>query len=72
MTGEFGVAIHALVFLNHRAQNLSSEEISSNICTNPARVRKVLSKLKKAGLVETKEGIDGGYSFFGFHHTSFF
>lgn len=63
MTSEFSVAVHALVFLNHKGTTLSSEELSKNICTNPARVRKVLSKLKKAGLVETKEGPEGGYLF---------
>lgn len=63
MTSEFSVAVHALVFLNHKAKTISSEEISENICTNPARVRKIMSKLKKANLIETKEGIEGGYSF---------
>lgn len=63
MTSAFSVAVHALVYLNHRAISLSSEVLSENICTNPARVRRVLSQLKKQGLVETKEGIDGGYRF---------
>ncbi|WP_040198326.1 RrF2 family transcriptional regulator [Candidatus Soleaferrea massiliensis] len=63
MTGEFTIAVHALVFLNHKAKSLSSEELAKNICTNPARVRKVMAKLKKAGLIETKEGADGGYRF---------
>lgn len=63
MTSEFGIAVHALVYLNHKARTLSSEELAENICTNPARVRKVMASLKKAGLVVTKEGIDGGYSF---------
>lgn len=63
MNSEFGVAVHALVFLNHKAANLSSEELAENICTNPARIRKVMAKLKKAGLVHTKEGADGGYQF---------
>lgn len=63
MTSEFGIAVHALVFLNHKKKTLSSEELSKNICTNPARVRKVMAKLKKAGLIETKEGVDGGYLF---------
>lgn len=63
MTGEFTIAVHALVFLNHKAKSLSSEELAKNICTNPARVRKVMAKLKKAGLIETKEGVDGGYRF---------
>ena len=42
---------------------LSSEELAENICTNPARVRKVMAKLKKAGFVKTKEGSEGGYLF---------
>lgn len=63
MTSEFGIAVHALVFLNHKARSLSSEELAENICTNPARVRKVMAKLKKAGLISTKEGADGGYLF---------
>lgn len=61
MTSEFGVAVHALVFLNHKGRSLSSEELAENICTHPARVRKVMAKLKRAGFVSTKEGVDGGY-----------
>lgn len=63
MTSEFSVAVHALVFLNHKGTVYSSEGLAENICTNAARIRKVMAKLKKAGLVETKEGIDGGYQF---------
>ncbi len=63
MTGEFSIAVHALVYLNHKAKQISSEELATNICTNPARVRKVMAKLKKAGLVSTKEGNVGGYRF---------
>lgn len=63
MTSEFSIAVHALVFLNHKAEVVSSENLAQNVCTNAARVRKVMAKLKKADLVETKEGIDGGYFF---------
>lgn len=63
MTGEFAIAVHALVYLNHKAVTLSSEELAENVCTNPARIRKVMSKLKKSGIVSTKEGIKGGYLF---------
>ncbi|MDD3361965.1 MAG: Rrf2 family transcriptional regulator [Hespellia sp.] len=63
MDGIFNIGVHALVYLNHKNCNLSSEELAGNICTNAARVRKVMSKLKKSGLVETKEGIAGGYRF---------
>ena len=63
MNGDFALAVHALVYLNHRAATLSSETLAENVCTNPARVRKVMAALKKAGLVHTREGAEGGYSF---------
>ena len=63
MTSEFAIAVHALVYLNHRQQTVSSEALASNVCTNPARVRKVRAKLKKAGIISTKEGLEGGYHF---------
>lgn len=61
MTSEFAVAVHGLVYLNQRKITTSSEELASNVCTNPARVRKVMAKLKKAGIIATKEGLEGGY-----------
>lgn len=62
MTSEFTIAVHALVFLNHKGETLDSESLAKNVCTNPVRVRKVMAKLKKAGFVATKEGVRGGYS----------
>lgn len=70
MNGEFCVAVHALVYLHHCDRMVSSEELSKNICTNPARVRKVMSCLKKAGLVSAREGGGkGGYRFDGDSRT---
>ncbi len=64
MTSAFSIAVHALVYLHHKNSTLSSEALAENICTNPARVRKIMAKLKKAGLVETRQGRQaGGYSF---------
>lgn len=64
MTSEWIVAVHAVVFLNHQEKTMTSEEIAENVCTNPARIRKVMAKLKKAKLVQTKEGAaQGGYRF---------
>lgn len=62
LNSDFCVAVHGLVYLKHKGSVIPSEELASNICTNPARVRKVMARLKKAGLVETKEGKVGGYS----------
>lgn len=63
MTSEFAIAVHALVYLNHCNDTISSEMLASNVCTNPARIRKVMVKLKKAGIILTKEGLEGGYHF---------
>jgi len=61
MTAEFAVAVHAMELLHHKGDVLSSETIARNVCTHPARVRKVLAKLEKAGLVEGRNGQQGGY-----------
>jgi Rrf2 family protein len=62
MNSEFIIAVHSLVLLAHRPDGMaSSEEIASNVCTNPVRVRKVMSCLRKNGFVNTREGSGGGY-----------
>ena len=61
MDSSFNLAVHALVCLSHSGRSLSSEALAENICTNPTRVRRVMAGLKKAGMVETREGLDGGY-----------
>lgn len=61
MTAEFPVAVHALVYLLHTGRLTSSGELADNICTNPARVRKVMAKLHQAGLVDATKGKGSGY-----------
>ena len=61
MDSSFNLAVHALVCLSHSGRSLSSEALAENICTNPTRVRRVQAVLRKAGIVETREGLDGGY-----------
>ena len=62
MNSEFIIAVHGLTLLAHHPDGMaSSEEIATNVCTNPVRVRKVMSCLRKSGFVETREGSGGGY-----------
>lgn len=63
MQSDFDLAVHALVYLKHKACYIKSRELADNICTNPSRVRLVMAKLKRAALVETKEGLGGGYAY---------
>lgn len=62
MNSDFVLAAHSLVLLaNLPGHMANSETIAENVCTNPARIRKVMSTLRKNGYVKTKEGIGGGY-----------
>ena len=61
MKSDFSVAVHALVYLSVKGCTLSSDALADNICTNAARVRKVMARLKKAGLVGAREGSEAGW-----------
>lgn len=62
MNSEFVIAVHGLVLLAHRPEGMAtSDEIAENVCTNPVRVRKVMSCLRKNGYIDTREGPGGGY-----------
>ncbi|MFD1957879.1 RrF2 family transcriptional regulator [Paenibacillus thailandensis] len=62
MNSEFTIAVHSLVYLAYLPERMaSSDMIADNVGTHSARVRKVLSALRKAGYVETREGAGGGY-----------
>ena len=63
MPSEFIIAVHAMAYLRKHPRLISSEELAENICVNPVRVRKVMAKLKAYGLIDTKQGLSGGYSF---------
>ncbi len=59
INGRFAIAIHILTLLSME-EGVSSEYIASSININPVLVRKELSRLRKANLIETKEGKNGG------------
>lgn len=61
MTSEYTIAIHAISYLYHKQTTVSSIELAENICTNPARIRKVMLKLKNAGLILATRGKGSGY-----------
>jgi Rrf2 family protein len=62
VNSDFTIAVHSLVYLAYLPGHMaSSEEIAKNVCTNPARIRKMMSGLRNHGVVSTKVGIGGGY-----------
>ncbi|MGD6801783.1 Rrf2 family transcriptional regulator [Rossellomorea vietnamensis] len=63
MNSEFTIAVHSLVYLAYLPDHMaSSQSIAHNVATNPVRVRKIMSCLREAGFVKTKEGTGGGYT----------
>ncbi|EST12628.1 Rrf2 family transcriptional regulator [Sporolactobacillus laevolacticus] len=62
MNSQFTIAVHCLIVLAKAPEHVwNSESLSQKVHTHPARVRKIMSALRKSGLVETKEGLGGGY-----------
>lgn len=62
VNSDFTIAVHSLVYLAYLPDHMaSSESIAENVCTNSARIRKMMSSLRKKGFVKTKEGVGGGY-----------
>lgn len=62
ITSCFALAAHALVLLAHcGTKGATSDYIAESASTNPARVRRVLAPLVRAGIVAGREGGGGGY-----------
>ncbi len=58
---KFAISIHILSLLaSYPGEWLTSDFIASSLNSNAALVRKELSMLREAGLVESKEGKNGG------------
>lgn len=56
------VSIHILAYLAHRAgRDVSSTEIAGSVATHPVVIRRLLSVLVRAGLVQGRKGAAGGF-----------
>ncbi len=60
LNSRFAIQIHIVSLLAISEEYITSEFIASSINCNAVLVRKELSLLKKAGLVTTQEGNNGG------------
>ncbi|ADY53016.1 transcriptional regulator, BadM/Rrf2 family [Pseudopedobacter saltans DSM 12145] len=60
--GRFAISIHILTLLElSNEELLSSDYIAGSININSVLVRKEITELRKAGLVDSKEGKNGGF-----------
>jgi Rrf2 family protein len=62
MNSEFTIAVHCLIILaSAPGQIWNSETLAGKVHTHPARIRKIMSLLRRNCLIRTKEGLGGGY-----------
>lgn len=60
MTSRYAIAIHILALIDLTPENAgSSEAIAESVGTNPVVVRSVIGPLRRAGLLETRQGVAG-------------
>lgn len=60
---QFAVGVHMLTLLADRAPELmSSEEMAGSADANPVYVRRVLGRLREAGMVSSRPGVGGGWA----------
>jgi len=59
---QFAIAIHILTLLAlSGGATVTSVEMASSVNTNPAFLRRILGDLGRAGLVESQQGVTGGW-----------
>ncbi|OUM90124.1 MAG: Rrf2 family transcriptional regulator [Bacillus thermozeamaize] len=61
ISSRFSVAVHILSLLSLSASPCTSEFIAESVNTNPVIIRRIIGKLKKAGLVHVRSGTGGAY-----------
>ena len=61
MNSDLAIGLHIVGFLTALGgEPITSEKLAATYGTSPVVVRRVLARLTKAGLVETRRGIGGG------------
>ena len=61
MDTRFSVAVHVLVLISEASAPMTSDQMAESVGTNASYVRKILTFLKRAEIVNGQRGI-GGYS----------
>ena len=59
MDTKFSVAVHVLILVSESPTPINSDQMAMSVGTNASYVRKILSLLKKAGIVDGHRGISG-------------
>lgn len=59
MDTKFSIALHILVFINESKDTVTSELLANSVGTNSSHIRKIITILKDANLIESNQGKKG-------------
>ncbi len=59
MDTRFSSAIHALILISESEMPMNSDQIAASVGTNPSYIRKLTTRLSKAGIIEGHPGVSG-------------
>ncbi len=59
MDTKFSSAIHALILISESQEPMNSDQIAESVGTNPSYIRKLTTRLAKAGIIEGRRGVSG-------------
>ena len=59
MDTKFSVAVHILILISEAPNPLNSDQIAGSVGTNASYIRKILSLLKKSGMINSHRGVSG-------------
>lgn len=58
-SSRLSVAVHILTLIALNSKSFTSEQIAESVQTNPVIIRRIIGKLKKAGMVSVRAGAGG-------------
>ena len=59
MDTKFSTAIHMLILVSEAKTPMNSEQIAHSVGTNASYIRKVATRLSRAGIIEGRRGVSG-------------
>ena len=59
MDTKFSSAIHALILICESQKPMNSDQIAESVGTNPSYIRKLTTRLARAGIIEGRRGVSG-------------
>lgn len=59
MDTKFSSAVHALILISEAETPMNSEQIANSVGTNASYIRKLTTRLRKVGIIESHRGVSG-------------